>query len=79
MSAHTEEFYRFSARNNLNESNSQIVARYVGGLREAIQDKREMNAIWSLSQAVVNYAFKAESQLNRATKPSFSKCPPPNF
>ncbi|PKU87240.1 hypothetical protein MA16_Dca009388 [Dendrobium catenatum] len=61
---YTEEFYRLSARNNLNESANQIVARYIGGLKDAIQDKLELNAIWSLSQAV-NYALKAEMQMSR--------------
>ncbi|XP_028550837.1 uncharacterized protein LOC110096704 [Dendrobium catenatum] len=64
VSEYTEEFYRLSARNNLNESETQLVARYIGGLKEAIQDKLEMNSVWTLSQAV-NYALKAEIQLNR--------------
>ncbi|XP_028551072.1 uncharacterized protein LOC110094610 [Dendrobium catenatum] len=64
VSDYTEEFYRLSARNNLNESANQIVARYVGGLKEPIQDKLELNSVWSLSQAV-NFALKAEMQLNR--------------
>ncbi|KAI0493184.1 hypothetical protein KFK09_027460 [Dendrobium nobile] len=61
---YTEEFYRLSARNNLNETANQIVARYIGGLKDAIQDKLELNTIWSLSQAV-NYALKAEMQMTR--------------
>ncbi|XP_020698415.2 uncharacterized protein LOC110111061 [Dendrobium catenatum] len=64
VNEYTEEFYRLSARNNLNESTNQLVARYVGGLKDAIQEKLEMNAVYSLSQAV-NYALKAEIQLNR--------------
>ncbi|KAI0500729.1 hypothetical protein KFK09_018945 [Dendrobium nobile] len=68
VSDYTEEFYRLSARNNLNESTNQIVARYIGGLKEAIQDKLEMNSVWSLSQAV-NFALKAEMQLNRPIRP----------
>lgn len=64
VSAYTEEFYRLSARNNLNESPQQLVAHYIGGLKESIQDKLELSSIWSLSQAV-NFAYKAEIQLNR--------------
>ncbi|XP_020692921.1 uncharacterized protein LOC110107104 [Dendrobium catenatum] len=64
VSEYTEEFYRLSARNNLTESETQLVARYIGGLKETIQDKLEMNSVWTLSQAV-NYALKAEIQLNR--------------
>ncbi|KAI0524322.1 hypothetical protein KFK09_003688 [Dendrobium nobile] len=61
VNEYTEEFYRLSARNNLNETANQLVARYIGGLKESIQDKLELNAVWSLSQAV-NYALKVEMQ-----------------
>ncbi|XP_028549525.1 uncharacterized protein LOC110110738 [Dendrobium catenatum] len=72
VSEYTEEFYRLSARNNLNESETQLVARYIGGLKEAIQDKLEMNSVWTLSQAV-NYALKAEIQLNRHPRGSTAR------
>ncbi|KAI0495827.1 hypothetical protein KFK09_022130 [Dendrobium nobile] len=62
-----EEFYRLSARNNLNESENQLVARYIGGLKENLQDKLELNSIWSLSQAV-NLALKAEMQVTRHSR-----------
>lgn len=39
VGAYTEEFYRLSARNNLNESPQQLVARYIRGLKETIQDR----------------------------------------
>ncbi|PKU77096.1 hypothetical protein MA16_Dca001702 [Dendrobium catenatum] len=61
---YTEEFYRLSARNNLNETANQLVARYIGGLKDSIQDKLELNSVWSLSQAV-NYALKVEMQALR--------------
>ncbi|KAI0495115.1 hypothetical protein KFK09_025262 [Dendrobium nobile] len=64
VSEYTEEFYSLSARNDLNETSNQLVARYIGGLRESIQDKLELNSVWSLSQAV-NFALKAEIQLSR--------------
>ncbi|KAI0509958.1 hypothetical protein KFK09_010558 [Dendrobium nobile] len=67
VNEYTEEFYRLSARNDLNEFENQLVARYIGGLRESIQDKLELNYVWTLSQAV-NYALKAEIQLNRHPK-----------
>ncbi|PKU86182.1 hypothetical protein MA16_Dca002013 [Dendrobium catenatum] len=67
VNEYTEEFYRLSARNNLNENTTQIVARYIGGLKDAIQDKLELNSVWSLSQAF-NFALKAEMQLSRAYK-----------
>lgn len=39
VNEHTEEFYKLNARINLNESSQQLIARYIGGLRDAIQDK----------------------------------------
>ncbi|XP_028556926.1 uncharacterized protein LOC110109044 [Dendrobium catenatum] len=67
VSDYTEEFNRLSARNNLNESNNQLVARYIGGLKESIQERLELNSVWSMPQAV-NFAMKAELQQNRHTK-----------
>ncbi|KAI0495171.1 hypothetical protein KFK09_025321 [Dendrobium nobile] len=72
VSDYTEEFHRLCARNNLNETSNQLVARYVGGLKEAIQDKLELNTVWSLSQAV-NYALKVEMQMARHGKSSQGK------
>ena len=34
VNEYTEEFYRLNARNDLNETERQQVARYVGGLRD---------------------------------------------
>ncbi|XP_020686424.1 uncharacterized protein LOC110102428 [Dendrobium catenatum] len=67
VSDYTEEFYRLSARNNLNETENQLVARYIGGLRDTIQDKLELNSVWSVSQAV-NFALKVELQLQRHSR-----------
>ncbi|XP_020691225.2 uncharacterized protein LOC110105887 [Dendrobium catenatum] len=67
VSEYTEEFYSLSARNDLNETSNQLVARYIGGLKESIQDKLELSSVWSLSQAV-NFALKAEIQLGRHSR-----------
>ncbi|XP_020695883.1 uncharacterized protein LOC110109255 [Dendrobium catenatum] len=45
VSDFTKDFYRLSARNNLSESDNQLVARYTGGLKESIQDKLELNSV----------------------------------
>ncbi|PKU69720.1 RNA-directed DNA polymerase [Dendrobium catenatum] len=74
VSDYTEEFYRLSARNDLNENTNQIVARYIGGLKDVIQDKLELNSVWSLSQAV-NFALKAEIQLTRGGRPHTTRRP----
>ncbi|PKU65568.1 hypothetical protein MA16_Dca024876 [Dendrobium catenatum] len=77
VSEYTEEFHRLSARNNLNESMNQLVARYIGGLKYSIQDRLELNAIWSLSQAI-NFALRAEIQLSRTSRSTFTRRPTPD-
>ncbi|KAI0500296.1 hypothetical protein KFK09_018508 [Dendrobium nobile] len=74
VSDYTEEFYRLSARNNLNESDNQLVARYIGGLKDPIQDKLELNSVWTLSQAV-NFALKAETQMSRHARSNAGRRP----
>ena len=59
MTEYTKEFYRLNARNDLFETKSQQVARYIGGLKEHIQDEMAKTTIWSLSEAV-NLAYKIE-------------------
>ncbi|PKU80123.1 hypothetical protein MA16_Dca024582 [Dendrobium catenatum] len=61
VSEYTEEFNRLTARNDLQESGTQLVARYIGGLKESIQDKLELNTVWTMPQAV-NLAMKVEVQ-----------------
>ncbi|PKU77966.1 uncharacterized protein LOC114579829 [Dendrobium catenatum] len=72
VSEYTEEFNRLSARNDLNESTNQLVARYIGGLKDSIQDQLELNSVWSLPQAV-NLAMKIEVQQNRKPKVPYSR------
>ncbi|XP_028549531.1 uncharacterized protein LOC114579365 [Dendrobium catenatum] len=69
VSDYTEEFQRLSARNNLNESATHLVARYIGGLKDSIQDRLELNSVWSMAQAV-NLAMKVEMQQTRQSKTS---------
>lgn len=45
MGDYTEEFYRLCARNNLKETDSQLIARFIRGLLENIQDKLGLNSI----------------------------------
>lgn len=55
------------ARNNFKETDNQLIARYIGGLKEANQDKLGLNSVWSLLQAV-NFAFKAEQQMQQTNR-----------
>ncbi|KAI0493337.1 hypothetical protein KFK09_027614 [Dendrobium nobile] len=72
VSEYTEEFNRLSARNDLNESTNQLVALYIGGLKDSIQDQLELNSVWSMPQAV-NLALKIEMQQSRKTRPPYSR------
>ncbi|KAI0512356.1 hypothetical protein KFK09_012995 [Dendrobium nobile] len=67
VSDYTEEFHRLSARNNLNESANHLVARYIGGLKDSIQDRLELNSVWSMAQAV-NLAMKVDMHQTRQSK-----------
>lgn len=72
MNVYTKEFYRLSARNNLHETEQQLVARCTRGLKESIQEKSELNVIWSLLQAI-NLAFKVKLEVNKAHNPHSSR------
>lgn len=61
---YTKEFYQFRARANLQESEQQQVARYVGGLKESIQDQLALRSIWTLSDDV-NLAYRAKLQITK--------------
>jgi hypothetical protein len=65
VKVYTEEFYRLSSRNDLMETEAQQTARYIGGLRFAIQDRVTMQSVFTLVEAV-NLAIKIETQLVRS-------------
>ena len=47
---HTKKFYQLIARNDLSES-EQMVAHYVGGLRQPLQDVLSLHTLWNVSEA----------------------------
>ncbi|KAG6503395.1 hypothetical protein ZIOFF_035708 [Zingiber officinale] len=61
---YTEEFYRLMARIDNQESEDQLVARYVNGLKATIKDEVEMQQLWKLNDAY-QLALKVESKLLR--------------
>ncbi|KAE8707521.1 Detected protein of unknown function [Hibiscus syriacus] len=78
---YTEEFYQLVARNDLSETEEQMVARYLGGLRQPLQDVLSLHSLWSVSKAyhhalVVEKYFRYGEQEHRATdyrKPASQK------
>ncbi|GMN64627.1 hypothetical protein TIFTF001_033681 [Ficus carica] len=61
-----EEFYRLNARTNIYETEDQQVARFIGGLRDPIQDQFSLHPVLKLYEAV-SLAHRAEEQLLRTS------------
>ncbi|KAE8661446.1 hypothetical protein F3Y22_tig00113725pilonHSYRG00321 [Hibiscus syriacus] len=58
------EFYQLVARNDLYETEEQMVARYLGGLHQPLQDVLSLHSLWSVSKAYQR-ALAVEKQQNR--------------
>lgn len=63
VSEYVDEFYRLSARNNLNESKVQLVSPFFSGLKELIRDALDLQTIWTFLDAI-NLSLKLEAKLN---------------
>ncbi|XP_058784512.1 uncharacterized protein LOC131659322 [Vicia villosa] len=59
VTEYTAEFLRFSERNELGESESQKVARYISGLKGSLQEKMGLQTVWTVAEAC-SLALKAE-------------------
>ena len=59
VAEYTSEFIRLSERNNLGESDSQKVARYISGLKPSLQEKMGLQTVWTVQEAS-SLAMKAE-------------------
>lgn len=49
---YTLEFYQFTSRNDLNESEDQLIARYVGELKQSVKEKIPLHTIFDLFDAI---------------------------
>ena len=65
MNKYMEEFYQLNARVNLSETEDQLIAHYIGGLKLVIQDRLALQGVWTMIDAV-NLTMKVESQINRS-------------
>jgi hypothetical protein len=74
IQAYVDDFYRLSARNDLMETEAQLVARFIGGLRLPIQDKVSMQHVFTLTEAV-SLATRAEKQLERSRVSTWERNP----
>ena len=61
---YTEEFHQLVARNDLSETEEQLVALYLGGLRQSLQDVLSLHSIWTVSEAYQR-ALTVEKQQSR--------------
>lgn len=52
MEDYTMEFHRLASRNDLMESEDQLIVRFVGGLKYSIQDKLPLHTIFDLVDAI---------------------------
>jgi hypothetical protein len=59
-----DRFYQLIARIDLMETEEQLVARFISGLKISIQDQLVFHTCWTLSQAY-NRALMVEKQLAR--------------
>lgn len=70
MADYTNDFHRLAARTNLEESEEQLAARFVSGLKEKIQNKMAVNPQYNLMRSI-NLAEHLEKQLAKCTSYSF--------
>ena len=61
---YTEGFYQLVDRVDLNESEEQMLARFLSGLKPPIQDALSLHQLWYISKAY-NRALMFEKQLER--------------
>lgn len=73
IDAYTDEFYQLLARIDLNESDEQLISRYIGGLRVPFQDILNMLPV-SISGAH-QHAVAYESQSTRRAPLPFAAVP----
>ena len=73
MEEYTEAFYQLVTRVDLNESEEQMVARFLSGLKPPIQDALSLHQLLSVFEGY-NRALMFEKQLARKAFVQFQAC-----
>ncbi|GJV15887.1 putative CCCH-type zinc finger family protein [Tanacetum coccineum] len=67
---YTEEFYELASHNDLSDSEEQLASRYLGGLRQSIQDVLCLYTFWTVSEQAEHGAKGQESNVGMSKKPT---------
>lgn len=76
MDDYTKEFYQLVAWNDLSKTEEQMVAWYLEGLRQPLQDVISLHLLWTVSEAYQGALVEEKQQNKRlVVKSNQGNCP----